>query len=527
MKKGCIGRRELLQTAGVGAASIFLGPGLAGCSDTQRLATKRSARKPAYPEACPAGRPNLVFIFADQWRAQATGYAGNKDVRTPNLDKLARESVNFSNVVSGCPVCSPYRASLMTGRYPLTHGVFLNDVRLPAEGGLDQGRHCRPGAVSIAEAYNKAGYQTGYIGKWHLDGDERSAFIPEDRRQGFKFFKALGCTHDYNNSFYYADENVKLKWQGYDAIAQSSEAQRYIREHASVEPFALFLSWGPPHEPYHTAPAKYKDLFKAEELTLRPNVPEELKDVAKKTLAGYYAHIAALDDCIGEILQTLKELGLENDTILVFTSDHGDMLYSQGQQKKQKPWDESICVPFLLRYPAVLGREGKPAVRLAGKTVDTPINTPDIMPTLLGLSGIEIPDTVEGADLSCRLVGSGRDVLRQAKELDDDAALISCPSPFGQWTRANGGREYRGIRTRRYTYVRDLNGPWLLYDNEQDPYQLNNLCNKPEHGMLQKKLESILSQKLKQTNDEFLPSWEYIKKWGYVVDESGTVRYSD
>ncbi len=499
MKKGHIGRREFLQSAGIGAASVFLGPPLAGCSNTQRLATKRATRK-----------PNLVFIFADQWRAQATGYAGNKDVRTPNLDRLATESVNFSNAVSGCPVCSPYRASLMTGRYPLTHGVFLNDVRLNTE------------AVSIAEAYNEAGYQTGYIGKWHLDGDERSAFIPRDRRQGFKFWKVLSCTHNYNNSFYYADENVKLKWQGYDAIAQSREAQRYIRERAAVKPFALFLSWGPPHAPYQTAPAKYRDLFNAEELTLRPNVPRHLEDKARKALAGYYAHIAALDDCIGEIVGTLKELGLENDTILVFTSDHGDMLYSHGQQKKQKPWDESICVPFLLRYPAVLGR--------GGKTLDMPINTPDIMPTLLGLSGIEIPDTVEGADFS--------DVLKQAEEPNNDAALISCPSPFGQWKRANGGREYRGIRTRRYTYVRDLNGPWLLYDNVQDPYQLNNLCNKPRHskparrtslwvGRLQEKLESILSRKLKQTNDEFLPGPEYIKNWGYVVDESGTVRYSN
>jgi len=187
------------------------------------------------------------------------------------------------------------------------------------------------------------------------------------------------------------------------------------------------------------------------------------------------------------------------------------MLYSHGQQKKQKPWDESICVPFLLRYLAALGKRGK--------TLDMPINTPDIMPTLLGLSGIEIPDTVEGTDFS--------DVLRQAEEPHDYAALISCPSPFGQWTRANGGREYRGIRTRRYTYVRDLNGPWLLYDNGQDPYQLNNLCNKPAHSKLQEKLESVLSQKLKETNDEFLPGSEYIKKWRYVVDESGTVRYSN
>ena len=484
MKKDRIGRREFLQRAAIGTASITLGPKL---SWARRSGTKNISR-----------RPNLVFILADQWRAQATAYAGDTNARTPNLDKLAAESINFSNAVSGCPVCCPYRASLLTGRYPLTHGVFLNDVPLNTD------------AVSIAQAYNKAGYETGYIGKWHLDGRDRSAFIPKERRQGFKFWKAFGCTHNYNNSFYYADENVKLKWNGYDAIDQTREAHSYIREHAGDKPFALFLSWGPPHAPYHTAPQKYRKQFSEAQIKLRPNVPKRFEAQARKVLAGYYAHIAALDDCIGEILQTLKEAGLENDTILVFTSDHGDMLYSQGGQKKQQPWDESILVPFLLRYPAAHGG--------IGKTIDMPINTPDIMPMLLALSGIEIPGTVEGADFS--------NVIRGSRKKKDNAVLINCPSPFGQWTRARGGREYRGIRTSQYTYVRDLNGPWLLYDNKKDPYQLNNLCGKSEHSELQRKMEAVLSQKLKQTNDEFLPGAEYIKKWGYVVGKNGTVRYS-
>lgn len=482
-----LSRRDFLRDVGVGATSAVVASALPGCSAAEQFTARRTRKK-----------PNLVFVFADQWRAQATGYAGNEDVHTPNLDRLTEQSINFSNAVSGCPVCCPYRASLLTGQYPLTHGVFLNDVRLD------------PKAVSIAKVYNQAGYDTGYIGKWHLDGDKRSAFIPRERRQGFEFWKALDCTHNYNNSFYYADEDVKLKWEGYDAIAQTKEAQRYIREHAGGKPFALFLSWGPPHAPYHTAPAKYRQMFEAERLTLRPNVPPNLVGKARETLAGYYAHIAALDDCIGEILGTLAELGLEDNTILIFTSDHGDMLYSHGQQKKQRPWDESILVPFLLRYPAALGREGR--------TIDAPINTPDIMPTLLSLSGIDAPDTVEGTDYSAVLTG--------VKKLKDNAALISCPSPFGQYKRENGAREYRGVRTRRYTYVRALDGPWLLYDNERDPHQLNNLCNDPEHSSLQRKLEDTLSKKLRQTNDEFLSGWDYIKKWGHVVDESGTVRYS-
>ncbi len=396
-------------------------------------------------------------------------------------------------------MCSPFRASLITGQYPLTHGVFLNDVLL------------NDGAVSIAQAYHRAGYDTGYIGKWHLDGNHRSAFIPRHRRQGFQFWKALGCTHAYNSSFYYGDEDVRRRWDGYDAIAQTREAQRYIRDHARGKPFALFVSWGPPHAPYHTAPEKYRALFKPEDLTVRPNVPRADHEKARKILAGYYAHIAALDDCIGDLLGTLSEQGIAENTIVVFTSDHGDMLCSHGQQKKQKPWDESIRVPFLLRYPAVLAK--------AGRTIDMPVNTPDIMPTLLALCGIDIPETVEGSDFS--------DVVKGQSPPPDNAVLISCPSPFGQWKRQGGGREYRGVRTERYTYVRDLDGPWLLYDNIADPYQLTNLVGRPEYSQLQEQLDGLLSEKLAKTHDDFRSGWDYIVQWGYEVDDSGTVVYTN
>ncbi|HUT22816.1 MAG TPA: sulfatase/phosphatase domain-containing protein, partial [Sumerlaeia bacterium] len=233
-------------------------------------------------------------------------------------------------------------------------------------------------------------------------------------------------------------------------------------------------------------------------------------EAARKDLAGYYAHIAALNDCVRDVTATLKECGIEKDTVLVLTSDHGDMLGSQGERKKQRPWDESIRVPLLVRHPAAHGEKGR--------KIDTPIDAPDLMPTLLGLCGVEIPGSVEGADFSA--------LIRGAATPGDGAALITCVSPFGQWTRKEGGRECRGVRTRRYTYVRDLNGPWLLYDNEKDPYQLSNLCGKPEHTVLQDELERMLSRKLRETRDEFLPGPEYIKRRGYTVDENGTVPYT-
>lgn len=447
-------------------------------------------------------RPNLLFILTDQWRAQATAYAGNSDVRTPHLDRLASEGVNYSNAVSNCPVCCPYRASLITGRYPLTHGVFLNDLQLNTE------------AVSIAQVYRQAGYQTGYIGKWHLDGNGRSAYIPPARRQGFAYWKALECTHNYKHSEYYAgNDTTKRVWPGYDAFAQTDDALRYLSKRAEDrEPFALFVSYGSPHAPYRTGPKELISEYDTKKLTLRRNIPAADLNKAQNTTAGYYAHITALDTCVGRLMTALKQGAQDKNTIVVFTSDHGDMLHSRGMLKKQRPWDESIRVPFLLRLPGTQATEAR--------TIEAPISTPDIMPTLLALSGLPIPVTCEGQDLS-------GEVLSRAAVPADRGALILCPSPFGQWARRFGGREYRGVRTKRYTYARDLSGPWLLYDNQQDPFQQNNLIADPTFKDQQQRLESQLQTLLKQTGDRFLSGPALVRRCGYRVDHNETVAYNN
>jgi arylsulfatase A-like enzyme len=446
--------------------------------------------------AVPASRPNVLVLIADQWRGMATGYAGDPNLKTPHLDRLAARSVSFPNAVSAMPVCSPARASFLTGQRPLTHGVFLNDVPLA------------PGATTIASVLKQQGYATGFIGKWHVDGHGRVRFIPPERRQGFDYWKALECTHDYNQSAYFADDPRKRTWQGYDAFAQTEDARHFIRAHARAgKPFALFVSWGPPHNPYHTAPDKYRKLYDPARLKLRPNVPAEAAASARKDLAGYYAHCTALDSCIGLLWQTLRDAGIEDDTLLVFTSDHGDMLGSHGLTRKQKPWDESIRVPLLLHFPRRLGT--------GGRKLGAPVSSEDLMPTVLGLCRVPILRSVEGIDYSGYAQGG--------KNPSDGAALISCAAPFGEWSRGRGGQEFRGIRTERYTYVRTLKGPWLLYDNDKDPYQLENLIGIPRHAELQARLDRLLRARLKQTRDDFLPGASYIKKWGWKVDSSGTV----
>lgn len=377
-------------------------------------------------------RPNVVFIFSDQHRAQACGYAGDKNVRTPNMDRLAEESVQFTHAVSGMPVCCPYRASLLTGQYPHHHGVFLNDVCLPDR------------AVTLAEAYKAAGYETGYIGKWHLDGHGRSRYIPKERRHGFGYWKVLECTHDYNRSKYYEGENEEQKeWEGYDAFAQTEDAIRFLSQRERKQPVFLMLSWGPPHSPYDTAPERFRRMYDPEKIQLRQNVPFEAQHAARQQLAGYYAHITALDECLGRMMDTVHELGMEDNTIFIYTSDHGDMLGSQGVYAKQKPWDENILVPFLMRCPERFTK--------SGMVIEDPVNTQDIMPTLLELCGISIPDTVDGKSCVPLITGT--------EEPSDEGALLQCLHPFGEWHRNMGGKEYRGIRTKRYTYVRDLNGP--------------------------------------------------------------------
>ena len=426
-------------------------------------------------------RANVVVVVADEWRAQSTGYGGDRNVRTPVLDRLAAESVSFETAVSGCPVCCPYRASLMTGQYPLTNGVFINDVEL------------KPNGPTLGETFRSAGYATGFIGKWHLYGSpdgkygRRLAYIPPEKRFGFDYWKACECTHEYNHSLYYDGNDPAPKyWPGYDALAQTDDACAFIENHK--DPFFLMLSLGPPHFPYATAPERYQAMYRDKAIGLRPNVPPDKKQQATEILRGYYAHMAAVDVCLDRILHTLERTGKAEDTVVVFTSDHGDMMYSQGLTTKLYPWDESIRVPLLIRYPRKFGRKAR--------RERTPINSPDLMPTLLALAGLAIPDSVEGTDFFRAPTAS---------------AFINLPVPITE-ARRYGFAEYRGLRTERYTYVRSIKGPWLLYDNQRDPFQMRNLCGKnPE---LRSQLDRALDAVLRKRKDEFLPAAEYVKRAG-------------
>ena len=445
-------------------------------------------------------KPNVLVILADQLRASSVGYAGEEPVKTPNIDAFANSGTIVHNAISMLPVCGPYRGSLITGRTPTSTGLVINDIPL------------KTNEVSIAHCFKAAGYDTAYIGKWHLDGPDRPAPVPPGpRRQGFEYWMGANFEHNYNRSFYTNNDGDMKIWPGWDAEAQTTHTIDYLRERESENPFCLFLSWGPPHHPYRLVPEEYLDQYDPDAIEGRPNCP----DVPREDLWGYYAQTTFLDDQFQRLIDVIAEMGLDDDTIIVFSSDHGDMHGSHGVYKKQWPWSEAIKVPFAIRYPNVVAK---------GDRLQTPISVIDIMPTLLGLAGVPIPNTVEGADLS--------PVLRGENIAPPESVLIMNPCPFSigdkrghdQYPDYKGKRlEYRGVITDRYTYVRTIDEPWLLYDNVEDPYQLQNLIYDETHKTTREHLEALMQAHMQSTGDEMMPREYYYERFNITFDHRGKV----
>ncbi len=437
--------------------------------------------------------PNILFVFADQWRYGALGSSGSPDVRTPNLDRLAEQGVVFDNAFSGYALCSPYRGALLTGRYAHLNGVVDNEYRL------------RDGETTIAHVLGREGYRTGFIGKWHLGYGP----YPPPKRHGFDYLAAYDCGHGFYRTEYHEtrrgrrpNERGPIPFGCWAPQGETDLAIRFIDDHAKQRdgsPFLLMVAWAAPHWPYREYPQQF-NTHNPEDITVPDNVPVQMKEFAAKELAQYYGNIAALDHQMGRLLSALDREGLAEDTIVVFTSDHGDHLSAHGFGKpmdkwlppymrasKATPYDESIHVPFIVSWP---GR-GARSVRS-----DVLLNTVDIMPTLLSLCGIEVPETVQGTDLSHALTGS--------EGTRPDSVYLQQMGegwPFrGEWVGF-----WRGVRTERYVYARwkdDTLGP-LLFDRKNDPGELKNLAGNPGYADVQASLEARLQRWMEETDDPF------------------------
>ncbi len=424
-----------------------------------------------------SSHPNLLYIFADQMRGSALG---GEPTHTPHLDRLAAQGLSFRHAIANTPVCTPSRGSLLTGRHALTCRCLANDLRLPED------------ERSIADELHDAGYRTGYIGKWHLDGISRHMFTPPGRRRhGFDdYWAAYNCNHQYLDCRYYEGDDPELKRVArYDADVQAEQAIAFL-ERFRNDPFCLFLSWGPPHDPYRQVPQEFLEMYPPEEIALPPNA----EGADRAAIAGYYAHVTALDRNIGRLMATLDRLGLAEDTLVVFSSDHGDMLWAHGRQNKQQPYEESIRVPLVMRWPGRLP---------AGEVRDTLISVADYAPTFLGLLGRPVPETMNGLDLS--------DVLLGGSQWEPASAFINNYVSFDQ---ARAYQPWRGVRTRHHTYARWLQGGALLFDNERDPYQMRNLMAEPGHEALAAELEGELQGWLARLGDDFTTGEEHLRQLG-------------
>src|SRR5664279_2340867 len=413
-----------------------------------------------HKEAIVPELPNIVFVFADQLRYQSVGYAGDPKSHTPNLDRLARESTNCINTTSSCPVCEPYRASLFTGKYASRTGMVINELRM------------NPNHDSIAHVLNRAGYNTMYIGKWHLwsnqygnhDNPENSYIPPGPCRLGFDgFWAAYNFHHHYYGVCYHTNSPEKIPVEDYEPDFQTKMAIDVLKQATRDDrPFALFLSYGIPHDPWEVenVPPEFLDLIEGVEFPLPPNY-EPLDDPHADRYAQlsgedrarlsdwmrvYYAMTANLDWNVGRLLRALDEVGLIDHTIFVFTSDHGEMFGAHGRRAKNIFYDEAVRVPFLIRWPRRIP---------VGRVCDVCLNSPDLTPTLLGLLELPIPGEMEGMNLSHAILGQPGS--------EPQAALLQGMGCTAEWI---DGHEWRGLRSKQYTYaIYRSDGLELLFDN--------------------------------------------------------------
>jgi len=454
--------------------------------------------------AIAAERPNILLILPDQMRASAMGCDGNAEVKTPGIDRLAAEGIRFKRTYANVPVCCPARSILMTGTYPHVNGMVANDLRLREE------------RVTIAEILRDAGYRTGFVGKWHLDGGPRDpGFVPPGpRRQGFEFWAAYECHHKHFAPDYFRDTPERIVVNKFEPEASCDFAVEFLKSQPKDKPFFLTVQMGPPHDPYG-APENYMKLYDAERLTPdaswqpgsegRPTPKTGLRRGpmanrfvpvgGKEEIAAYYAAITAIDDQVGRLLATLKETGADQDTIILFTSDHGDMLGDHGMRRKRKPHDESARVPGILRWPARVPK---------GQVVDTLFSHIDMAPTLLALAGHAVPKDMQGADLSRVALGQGTG--------GPEAVLLQIFVPFNPDGIA---KPWRGIITARHTYARYKDGPWVLFDHETDPREMKNLAADPAAKELRGNLDAQLAALMKKNGD----AWSFNSN--ELVEEGG------
>ncbi|TVR57933.1 MAG: hypothetical protein EA426_11105 [Spirochaetaceae bacterium] len=434
-------------------------------------------------------RPNVIWLFGDQHRHHATGWAGDPNLHTPNIDQLAHLGVRCRDgAVSGNALCCPFRGSLLTGVYP-HRCIPRHEAPLP------------DGMPTIAEPFNRAGYDTAWIGKWHVDGgserDGRLAFyiVPPERRGGFREWVG----YENNNSqwdcwVHGGRDGATDQWKlpGFETDALTDLFIDYLKRRVADPdtPFFAALSVQPPHWPTQ-CPPEFRRL-RPDEVHLRANVPPGSagERLARDWGPGYYGLIENWDMNVGRVMTALRELEIAHKTHVLFFADHGEMLGSHGRNGKVTPHEESVRIPF------VFGGDDMFYNRLGRGESDALINHVDIAPTTLGLCGIDVPPLMEGTDWSFL-----RDPRRAKPENLPDCAYLQAIEPREQ------APAHRGIiTTDGWKYVCTERGPWLMFNLRDDPYEMDNLALVPGAKAERERLHERLLAKIGELDDEFSPA---------------------
>lgn len=451
-------------------------------------------------------RPNVLWLMSDQHNANCAGYAGHPDVKTPNLDKIAKNGVNFTNGFANNPICSPSRICFMTGQYMHTHRMFGNN----------HAEYPEPNYDTLACLFRRYGYQTGLFGKAHMirrwdeDGFEKIRYTdlcdslrnnPESTHY-FKYLDDLGLADLYEEGNPREEMYYTLDGSGHAQLPYEHSIEHYtgdktlefLEERDESRPFFIHMSFQRPHAPI--APAKeYFDMYDPDKLTLPDSIvdyfenkfagkPKFMREMLRngcgypladpdekrlrRCLASYYALISCIDMEIGRVLKKLEEDGELENTIIFYTADHGDFAGEHGLFHKNFGLYESIQrIPFLMSWPG-----GPQNVK-----IDDLVESVDFFPTVCEICDIPVPNDVDGSSLVGSVLGN---------KAGKDAAF--CEWEWGGFGE-RGPAKLSSVRTERYrlVYYNSTTGG-ELYDRQEDPGEVVNLWNNEKHAAVQLEL---------------------------------------
>lgn len=413
---------------------------------------------------------NILFFFTDQQRYDSTGMGHNPCGLTPNFDRMSIGGTYAERAFTPQPVCGPARAVLQTGKYATTTGNYRNGIVLSKE------------HKTMADYFNEAGYFTGYIGKWHL-ADGKNA-VPKDQRGGYQWWLGANSLEHTSTSYHtllYDNDNQPVELPGYRADALTDAAIRFLNERKNEEkPFFLFLSFLEPHfqNCYDDFPAP--DVYKHMPPGYMPPDLGALKGTAWEHLGGYYGMIKRLDEDLGRIQDALKSLGMSENTILVYSTDHGCHFKTRNKEYKRSCHESSIRIPLSFYGGPFTG----------GGKLREKVSLADVAPTLIDACGLKVPEDMQGHSIMPYILH------KKQKPTENDIFIQISESQVG-----------RAIRTDRWKYsiealdkhpiqdsCSDEYTETFLYDLEHDPYELHNLIHSSAH----ESVCLVLAEKLKK-----------------------------